>query len=84
MPDTFANQQAYPQPYNQRPGLGFPLARIGAITSLATGAIIHLGFSRYAGKGQGEVTYAVPFPRVFRKGRCPACRLPDEQLALSL
>jgi hypothetical protein len=56
MPDTSANQQAYPQPYNQKPGLGFPLARFGAITSLATGAIIHLGFSRYAGKGEGEIT----------------------------
>lgn len=56
MPDTPENQAEYPQPYNQRPGLGFPLARIGALTSLATGAIIHLGFSRYAGKGQGEVT----------------------------
>lgn len=56
MPDTPANQTEYPQPYNQRPGLGFPIARIGALTSLACGAIVHLGFSRYAGKGQGEVT----------------------------
>ena len=56
MPDTPENQAAYPQPYNQRPGLGFPIARIGALTSLATGAIIHLGFSRYAGKGQGELS----------------------------
>lgn len=68
MPDTFANQQAYPQPYNQRPGLGFPLARIGAITSLATGAIIHLGFSRYAGKGQGEVTLLRSLSHVFSAG----------------
>jgi len=31
MPDTPENQAAYPQPYNQKPGLGFPIARIGAI-----------------------------------------------------
>jgi hypothetical protein len=55
MPDTRANQAAYPQVYNQKPGLGFPIARIGAITSLACGAIVNLGFCRYAGKGQGEV-----------------------------
>lgn len=43
MPDTPENQAAYPQVYNQRPGLGFPIARIGAITSLACGAIVNLG-----------------------------------------
>lgn len=67
-PDTPENQAEYPQPYNQRPGLGFPLARIGAITSLATGAILDLGFSRYAGKGQGEVTLLRGLSGVFRAG----------------
>ena len=62
------NQAAYPQPYNQRPGLGFPLTRIGAITSLATGAIVHLGFSRYAGKWQGEVTLPRRLSSVFSVG----------------
>ncbi len=56
MPDTPENQQAYPQVYNQKPGLGFPIARIGAITSLSCGAIINLGICRYAGKGEGEVS----------------------------
>lgn len=56
MPDTPENQQAYPQIPTQRPGLGSPIARIGAITSLSCGAIISLGFCRYAGKGQGEVS----------------------------
>jgi hypothetical protein len=37
MPDTPENQQAYPQLYNRKPGLGFPIARIGAITSLPPG-----------------------------------------------
>jgi Transposase DDE domain len=56
MPDTPENQAAYPQVYNQGPGLGFPIARLGAIISLACGAVVNLGFCRYAGKGQGEVS----------------------------
>src|SRR6516165_9571812 len=56
MPDTRENQAAYPQVYNQKPGLGFPIARLGAIISLACGAIVNLGFCQYAGKGQGEVS----------------------------
>jgi hypothetical protein len=54
MPDTRANQAAYPQVYNQKPGLGFPIARIGAITSLACGAIVGLGFCRQAAKGRAR------------------------------
>jgi hypothetical protein len=56
MPDTAENPEAYPQVYHQKPGLGFPSARLGAMTSLATGAVVNLGFCRYAGKGQGEVS----------------------------
>jgi Transposase DDE domain len=56
MPDTPANQAAYPQVYNQQPGQGFPIARLGALISLACGAVVNLGFARYAGKGQGEVS----------------------------
>ncbi len=56
MPDTPENQEAYPQVYNQKPGLGFPIARVGAVISLACGAVVNLGFCQYAGKGQGEVS----------------------------
>src|SRR5437879_6338841 len=56
MPDTPANQAAYPQVYNQKPGLGFPIVRLGALISLACGAVVNLGFCQYAGKGQGEVS----------------------------
>jgi hypothetical protein len=38
MPDTPENQAAYPQPPTQRPGVGFPLARVCILLSLATGA----------------------------------------------
>lgn len=56
MPDTPRNQKAYPQVYNQQPGTGFPIARVGAVISLSCGAILDLGICRYAGKGQGEVS----------------------------
>ena len=68
MPDTPENQAAYPQVYNQKPGLGFPIARIGVITSLACGAILNLGFCRYAGKGQGEVSLLRQLWDVLRPG----------------
>jgi hypothetical protein len=54
MPDTPENQRAYPQPDTQKPGLGFPLARIAAVFSLSCGAVLDLGICRYAGKGQSE------------------------------
>ena len=56
MPDTPENRKEYPLTYNQKPGTGFPIARIGAIISLSCGAILNLGICRYAGKGQGEVS----------------------------
>jgi hypothetical protein len=56
MPDTAENQDAYPQPDTQKPGLGFPLARIAAIFSLSCGAVLDLGICRYAGKSQGELS----------------------------
>ena len=68
MPDTAANQQAYPQTYNQKLGVGFPIARIGAVISLACGAILNLGICRYAGKGQGEVSLLRRLWDVFRPG----------------
>ena len=55
MPDTLANQREYPQPDTQKSGLGFPLARIAAIFSLACGAVLDVGICRYAGKGQSEL-----------------------------
>ena len=56
MPDTEANQACYPQPPQQQPGLGFPLARVAVLLSLATGACHDLAMAPYAGKGTGEKT----------------------------
>ena len=54
MPATRHNQAAYPQVYNQKPGLGFPIARVCAIMSLSCGAVLDLGICRYAGKRSGR------------------------------
>jgi len=54
MPDTPLNQAMYPQPPTQKEGLGFPLARIGVLLSLATGACQDLAIAPYRGKGTGE------------------------------
>jgi Transposase DDE domain len=68
MPDTPENQAAYPQVYNQKPGLGFPIARLGALISLSCGAVVNLGFCQYAGKGQGEVSLLRRLWDVLRPG----------------
>ena len=54
MPDTAANQAEYPQSRSQQPGLGFPIARVVALISLASGAVLDLALGRYAGKNTGE------------------------------
>ena len=54
MPDTPANQAAYPQQKAQRPGVGFPIARACAILSLATACVLDLALGPYAGKETGE------------------------------
>jgi len=68
MPDTLRNQRAYPQPDTQKPGLGFPMARIAAVFSLACGAVLDLGICRYAGKGQSELGMLRNLWDIFRPG----------------
>jgi len=55
MPDTAENQQEYPQPPQQRLGVGFPLARMAAFFSLSCGAVLDLAVCPYAGKGHSEL-----------------------------
>jgi hypothetical protein len=55
MPDTPANQHDYPQPAPQKPGLGFPMARLVAILSLNCAAVLALALGPYAGKQSGEL-----------------------------
>lgn len=54
MPDTAANQARYPQAPSQPAGLGFPIVRIVALISLATGLVRDLAIGPYEGKETGE------------------------------
>ena len=54
MPDTPANQAAFPQVKKQAKGAGFPIARIAIIFSLFTGAAYDLAIGPYQGKETGE------------------------------
>ena len=56
MPDTPENRASYPQPPTQKAELGFPLARVAVLLSLATGACHDLAIAPYKGKGTGETT----------------------------
>lgn len=40
MPDTQENQNTYPQQSSQKPGLGFPIARIVAVICLNSGVVL--------------------------------------------
>ena len=40
LPDTRANQKAYPQPSGQKPGCGFPVLKLVVLFSLASGALL--------------------------------------------
>jgi hypothetical protein len=54
MPDTSENQSVYPQQGGQKPGLGFPISRLVAVTDLYSGAVLDVAFGRFAGKGSDE------------------------------
>ena len=54
MPDTAANQAAFPQMSTQKPGLGFPQCRLLALMCLSSGAIIDAATCPVKGKGNDE------------------------------
>jgi hypothetical protein len=54
LPDTPANQKAYPQPGGQKPGLGFPVMRLVVVLSLACGAALDVAMGPSRGKQTGE------------------------------
>jgi Transposase DDE domain len=54
MPDTAGNQRRFPQQQMQKPGLGFPIARLLAVISLSTGVLRDLAIGPYKGKATGE------------------------------
>lgn len=54
MPDTSENQTEFPQSKSQKPGLGFPLARVVAVISLSCGAVLEWAMGPCEGKRTGE------------------------------
>jgi hypothetical protein len=68
MPDTPANQAAYPQPGSQQPGLGFPLARLVVVFCLACGAALDAALGRYQGKQAGENSLLRTLAELFEAG----------------
>lgn len=68
MPDTPQNQAEYPQSTSQEAGLGFPIMRAVALTSLATGMVIAFATGPYAGKETGETALFRTLFEVLRSG----------------
>jgi hypothetical protein len=68
MPDTLANQVLYPQPDSQKAGVGFPMARIVAVISCVTGAVLDLAIGPYSGKETGEHALLRQIIDAFKKG----------------
>jgi hypothetical protein len=60
MPDTETNQAEYPQHSTQEEGVGFPIARMVVLLSLATGMLCDMAMGPYQGKETGE-------PALFRE-----------------
>jgi len=54
LPDTPANQAAYPQMVSQAPGVGFPIVRLVVLLGLATGVVLGAALGPYTGKETGE------------------------------
>jgi putative transposase len=54
LPDTAANQEAFPQPSTQEPGVGFPILRMVVVMSLATAGLLGMALAPYQGKETGE------------------------------
>jgi len=57
MPDTPENQAEYPQHSAQKPGCGFPIARIVVLIALATGCVLDAAIG--AGKLMSDQLYGV-------------------------
>jgi Transposase DDE domain len=54
LPDTPANQAAYPPQRSQKPGVGFPIMRLVVLLGLATAALLGAAMGPYTGKQTGE------------------------------
>lgn len=68
MPDTKANQACFPQHRSQRAGLGFPVARLVAMVSLSTGAVLDWALDACKGENTGETALFWRLMPILRPG----------------
>ena len=68
MPDTPENQAAYPQAKTQAPGVGFPIARILVVFSLAVGTVLEAALGPYQGKQTSELALLRQVVTAFQPG----------------
>jgi hypothetical protein len=68
MPDTPENQAAYPQQKGQAPGVGFPIARLLVVFSLAVGTVLEAALGPYQGKQTSELALLRAIIDQFRPG----------------
>jgi hypothetical protein len=68
MPDTPANQQAYPKSQKLPAGVGFPLLRLVVVFSLAAGTVLEAALGRRSGPGTGEQSLFRGLWEQFRPG----------------
>ncbi len=68
MPDTPENQEEYPQQRAQKRGLGFPIARIVTVFSLATGAALDIAIGKMRGGKSEKGLLQEIFHHVFQRG----------------
>lgn len=55
MPDTPANQARFPQQAGQKPGLGFPIARVLGVFCWSSGALLAHAMCAFKGKNASEL-----------------------------
>jgi hypothetical protein len=68
MADTQDNQAEYPQVPGQKPGLGFPIARVLVVFCLASGTVLDAAVGRYKGKQTGETALLRTLEKSFEPG----------------
>src|ERR1700722_10155575 len=68
MPDTNANQKAYPKSKKLPPGVGFPVLRLVVVFSLTVGAVLEAAMGRFQGKGSGELSLFRPLLEQLQPG----------------
>ncbi len=68
MPDTPANQKAYPQMPGQKPGVGFPIMRLVGLMILSCAAVLDVAMGPYQGKRTGETALLRQMMEALRAG----------------